>query len=178
MARPYEITISNGAGTATIESGTYDVIANVPGYDNSTISPKSVTVAQSTSSYNFTISATGTLTIHITEDGTASGTAVEGATLVRTDSSGTAYGTPITTDASGNAVFNNVPFGTSAPTIYYKQTASSSNHSFDDTVQSITMTNSTQTVEIENPATNPITVNLLDANYENLQVDSGTLTLS
>jgi hypothetical protein len=178
MARPYEITISNGTGTATVENSTYSVTANVPGYDNTTISPTSVTVSQSTSSYNFTISATGTLTIHITEDGTASGTAVEGATLVRTDSSGTAYGTPITTDASGNAVFNNVPFGTSTPTIYYKQTATATDHSFDDTVQSITMTNSTQTVEIENPTTNPITVNLLDANYENLQVDSGTITLS
>lgn len=178
MAKPYEITISNGTGTATVENDTYNVVANVPGYDNSTINPASVTVTQSTTSYNFTISATGTLTIHITEDGTASGTAVEGATLVRTDASGTTYGTPITTDASGNATFNNVPFGTSAPTIYYKQTASASNHSFDDTVQSITMTNNTQTVEIENPTTNPITVKLLDANYGNLQVDSGTLTLN
>lgn len=178
MARPYEIAIINGAGTATVENGTYGVTANVPGYDNSTINPTSVTVTQSTSSYNFTISATGTLTIHITEDGTASGTAIEGATLVRTDSTGTAYGTPITTDSSGNAVFNNVPFGDSAPTIYYKQTSTSSNHGYDDAVQSVTMTNSTQTVEIENPSTNQITVNLLDANYENLQVDSGTLTLS
>ena len=178
MAKPYEITISNGTGTATVENDTYNVVANVPGYDNSTINPASVTVTQSTTSYNFTISATGTLTIHITDNGTSSGTAVEGANLVRTDASGTAYGTPITTDVSGNATFNNVPFGTSAPTIYYKQTASATNHSFDDTVQSITMTNNTQTVEIENPTTNPITVKLLDANYGNLQVDSGTLTLN
>ena len=82
MAKPYEITISNGTGTATVENGTYNVVANVPGYDNSTINPASVTVTQSTSSYNFTISATGTLTIHITDNGTSSGTAVEGATLV------------------------------------------------------------------------------------------------
>ena len=40
------------------------------------------------------------------------------------------------------------------------------------------MANNTQTVEIENPTTNPITVKLLDANSENLQVDSGTLTLN
>lgn len=179
MAKPYIVTINNGTGTTNVVEDTYTVTANVNGYDNSTINPTSLTYDGSTNTYNFTISATGTLTLHVTETGTSSGTPVVGATFIRTDSTGnTTYGTEITTDSSGNAQFANVPFGTDAPTIYYKQTASDGSHSFDETVKSITLTTSTQTEEIQNEGEQPITVNLTDSNYANLPIDDGTITLS
>ena len=173
------ITITSGTGSADVLNGTYSVTADVTGYDNTSISPDSITVDAATNSYAFTIAATGTLTLHVTEDGTASGVAVVGATFVRTDASGAEYGSSITTDANGDAVFNNVPYASSgAPTIYYKQTASDGNHEFDNTVQSITMENNTQTSQIINALGATRTVSLTDANYSNLPVDCGSITLS
>lgn len=172
------ITITNGVGTGELINGTYSVTAEVPGYDNTTIDPNSITVDASTNTYAFTISANGTLTLHVTEDGTSAGTPVVGATFIRTDASGTEYGSAITTDASGNAVFSNVPWdGTNAPTVYFKQTASDGDHEFDESVQSTTLTTQTETLEIENARGAQRTINLTDANYANLPID-GTLTLS
>ncbi|MBO5530248.1 MAG: hypothetical protein J5970_02510 [Bacilli bacterium] len=172
------VTITNGTGTTNLINGAYSVTASVTGYDNTSINPNSVTIEEGTNTYAFTISATGTLTLHVTEDGTASGTPVVGAVFVRTDSTGTEYGTPVTSDAEGNAVFNNVPFDeTSAPTIYFKQTASDGEHEFDSSVQSTTMTTSTSTLEIQNTLGALRTINLTDANYENLPID-GSMTFT
>lgn len=174
-----QVIITNGVGTSDIINGNYNVTADVIGYSNQTITPASVNIVDGTNTYNFTIEADGTLTIHVTEDGTSGGTPIVGATFIRTDSSGTEYGTAITTDASGNAVFNNVPYdATGAPTIYYKQTASDGNHEFDNTVQSTTLTTQTSTVEVTNAPGATRTINLTDANYGNLPIESGTLTLS
>lgn len=173
------VTITNGTGTSELINGTFDVTADVAGYENSTITPSNVTIDTSNNTYAFTISATGTLTLHVTEDGTSGGTPIVGATFVRTDSAGTQYGTEITTDATGNAVFNNVPYDSNnAPTIYYKQTASDGDHEFDDTVQSTTMTTQTSTIEVQNSAGATRTINLTDANYENLPVENGTITFT
>ena len=172
------ITITDGTGTSDVINGSYTVTADVTGYDNTSINPSSINVTAGTNNYAFTISATGTLTLHVTEDGTTSGTPIVGATFIRTDQSGNEYGTAITTDSNGDAVFNNVPFGTGAPTIYYKQTASDGNHEFNNTVQSTTLTTSTETLEIENPLGATRTITLTDANYENLPIESGTITLS
>lgn len=148
MASPYNIAITNGSGTENILNGDYDVVASITGYDNSTINP-------------------------------SSGTAIVGATFVRTDASGTIYGDPVTSDASGNAVFNNVPFAdTQAPTIYFKQTASDANHEFNDEVSSTTMTTSTKTIEILNAPPASRTFSLTDANYSNLPIENGSLTLN
>lgn len=172
------IVITNGSGTSNLINDTYSVTAAVTGYDNSSINPNSVSVVEGTNTYAFTISATGTLTLHVTEDGTGSGTPIVGATFVRTDASGNTYGSDITTDSNGDAVFNNVPFdATNAPTIYFKQTASDGDHEFSDQVQSTTMSASTSTVEIENTLGALRTINLTDANYANLPVD-GSLTLT
>lgn len=177
MAR--NVTITNGVGTANLIDDTYAVTAEVSGYDNTTISPQSVDVTQGVNTYAFTIASTGTLTLHVTEEGTQSGTPIVGATFIRTDSAGTEYGAPIITDTYGNAVFNNVPFAaTDAPIIYYKQTASDGNHEFDDTVQSISMQTQTQTEEIQNTLGELRTINLTDANYENLPIDTATITLT
>lgn len=173
------INITNGTGTGELINDTYSVTADVTGYNNSSINPTSVTVVEGTNSYAFTIGATGTLTLHVTDDGTQSGNPIIGATFYRTDSSGTEYGTVITTDSNGDAVFNNVPFDSAnAPTIYYKQTASDGNHEFDATVQNTTMTTSTSTLEIQNPAGATRTITLTDSNYNNLPIGTGSLTLT
>ena len=173
------ININNGTGTGEIINGTYTVTSTVTGYDNTSINPSSVTVESGTNTYAFTISATGTLTLHVTEDGTTTGTPIIGATFIRTDSTGTEYGTPITSDTNGDAVFNNVPFdATNAPLIYYKQTASDGDHEFDQTVQSTSLTTQTSTVEIINQPGATRTINLTDSNYSNLPIESGILTLN
>ncbi|MBE6158114.1 MAG: hypothetical protein E7160_04930 [Firmicutes bacterium] len=173
------INIVNGVGTGELINDTYTVTADVVGYDNTTIDPSSVTVDATTNTYSFTIAATGTLTLHVTEDGTSTGTPIVGATFIRTDSTGTEYGSLITTDTNGDAVFNNVPYATTgAPIIYYKQTASDGSHEFDSTVQNITMTTQTSTVEIQNIVGATRTINLTDANYDNLVIDTATLTFT
>lgn len=173
------ININNGTGTGQLINDTYAVTAAVTGYENTSINPASISVVEGTNTYAFTISATGTLTLHVTDDGTTTGTPIVGATFYRTDSTGVEYGSIITTDSNGDAVFNNVPFDvTNAPTIYYKQTASDGNHEFNTAVQSTTMTTSTSTLEIQNAPGATRTINLTDANYSNLPIDSGTITLT
>lgn len=173
------ININNGQGSEELINGSYTVEANVTGYENSSINPSSINVVEGTNTYQFTIAATGTLTLHVTEDGTTTGTPIVGATFVRTDSTGTEYGSIITTDSNGDAVFSNVPFSaTDTPTIYYKQTASDGDHEFVNTVQSTTMTTSTSIVEIQNAPGATRTITLTDANYSNLPIESGTLTLN
>ena len=173
------ITITNGTGSAELINDSYTVTSNTTGYDNTSILPSTVDITEGTNTYAFTIFATGTLTLHVTDDGTTSGNPIVGATFVRTDSTGTQYGNAITTDTNGDAVFNNVPFAsTDAPTIYYKQTASDGDHEFDDTVKSTQMTTDTSIIEIQNAVGATRTITLMDANYSNLPIESGTLTFS
>lgn len=174
-----QVIITNGVGTVDLINGSYAVSADVDGYDNNSIDPSSITVVEGTNNYSFTIAATGTLTLHVTEDGTSTGTPVVGATFIRTDAEGNEYGTVITTDSTGNAVFNNVPYdATNAPAVYYKQTASDGDHEFDNTVQSTTLTTQASTIEVTNQPGANRTFNLTDANYENLPIDAGTITLN
>lgn len=174
-----QITITNGTGSADIINGSYSVTASVNGYDNTSILPSTVDIVEGTNTYAFTIGATGTLTLHVSEDGTSSGVAVVGATFIRTDASGNEYGSVVTTDASGNAVFDNVPFDASnAPSVYFKQTASDGNHEFNNAVQSTTLTSSTVTMEITNQPGAQRTINLTDANYSGLPIDNGQITLN
>lgn len=171
------VNINNGTGTTELINATYTVTADVNGYENSSINPASVTVVEGTNTYAFTISASGTLTLHVTE--TTTGTPIVGATFYRTDSNGVEYGSIITTNSNGDAVFDNVPYSTTqAPTIYYKQTASDGNHEFDTTIQSTTMTTSSSTIEIQNPLGATRTITLEDANYANLPIGVGTITLT
>lgn len=173
-----DITITDGCGSAVVANGTYTVTANAAGYDNTSITPSSVNITQGTDTYAFTIAANGTLTIHVTEEGTAGGTPIASAAFVRTDKAGTQYGPVITSDASGNAIFENVPFGTGAPPVYFRQTASDGAHEFVDTLQSIALTTQTQTMEIQNSAGSTRTINLTDSNYEKLPIENATLTLN
>jgi len=173
------ITITNGSGSAELINDTYSVVSNTNGYDNTSIEPSSVTITNGVNSYAFTIGATGTLTIHVTEDGTSTGTPVVGASFIRTDSSGNEYGSAITTDSNGDAVFNNVPFAASnPPTIYFKEQNSDGAHEFVNTVQNTTLTSQTATVEVENAPGATRTITLTDANYTNLPIESGSLTVT
>ena len=173
------ITITNGTGTGSLINNAYSVTASVAGYDNTSIDPASITVEEGTNTYAFTIAANGTLTLHVTEDGTASGTPIVGATFVRTDAAGYQYGDAITTDAQGDAILANVPYdATNAPTIYYKQTASDGDHEFEDNVKQIDLTESETTIQIANPAGDERTIRLTDANYANLAIESGTITFT
>ena len=173
------INITNGTGSNNLINDTYSVTANVVGYDNATINPSSITVDAQTNQYALTIAAEGTLTIHVTEEGSESGTPIVGATFIRTDATGNEYGSAVTTDDSGNAVFANVPYALeNAPTIYYKQTASDGDHEFDATVQNTTMTTQISTVEVQNATGAVRTINLTDANYENLPIETATLTFT
>ena len=173
------VIITNGVGTTDLINKNYNVSADVIGYDNTSILPSTIEVVEGTNNYAFTIAATGTLTLHVTETGQSDGTPVVGATFVRSDSEGNEYGSVITSDSNGDAVFNNVPFADSgAPTIYFKQTASDGNHEFDNSVQNTLMTESTETLQIQNALGAVRTINLTDANYQNLPIASGTLTLN
>ena len=171
------ITITNGSGTGNVGNGNYSVTSTVPGYDNTSINPSSVTVEAGTNTYAFTVAATGTLTLHVTEDGTSSGTPVVGATFIRTDASGNEYGSAVTTDSNGDAILANVPYGESAPAVYYKETASDADHDFDSSIQNATLTNATLTVEITNALLPERTFNLTDANYTGLPLN-GDLTIN
>lgn len=173
------INITNGTGTGELINDNYAVTATVTGYDNTSVNPATVSVVEGTNEYAFTISANGTLTLHVTEDGTASGTPIVGATFIRTDSTGNEYGNAITTDTNGDAVFANVPFdATNAPIIYFKQTASDGSHEFISTVQNTTLSTSTETLQIQNTVGATRTITLTDTNYENLPIDSATLTFT
>ncbi len=179
MPKPYVINISNGSGTGRVLNGQYSVAADVTGYNNASVLPATQDVTARTNSYAFTIASTGTLTLHVTEDGTAGGTPIVGAAFARCDSGGTTYGAAVTSDASGNAVFDFVPFAaTGAPLIYYKQTASDGDHEFDPSLVNTTMTTSAQTIEVTNSLAAMRTLSMTDANYANLPIASGSITLS
>lgn len=179
MAR-HTIPITNGKGSIELVNGTYNATALVGGYDASTLDPKNVTIIEGTNDYAFTISAKGTLTLHVTDTGDpVSGVQIIGAKFIRTDSAGTITGVEAITDYDGNAVFNNVPFApTDSIEIYYKQITSDGGHTFDDSVKSIIMTTSTQTVEIANPAAPLRNIMLTDASFPNIPIKDGQIILA
>lgn len=173
----YRIDIVNGTGSKQILNGNYSVTSEITGYDNLTINPQTVDVTADKNNYAFTISADGTLTVHVSEEGTAGGTAVVGATFIRCDNLGTTYGTQITSDTSGNAIFANVPYdATNAPIIYFKQTASDGSHEFSGEIKQATLNQQTGVVEVQNAQPVSRTVSLTDANYEGLPL-TGTIEL-
>ena len=181
MAGKHTINIHKGKGTTIIPNGTYNVTCSVDNYDNSTIEPKSVTISDEVETYEFTISANGTLTLHVSDDGTPSGEPIIGATFIRCDVSGNTYGDIITSNDMGNAIFNNVPyrdtFSITSPKFYYKQLSSDGCHNFDDLILTTTITSSNQTEEIFNESALAKSFILTDANYPNLLIKSGEITL-
>ena len=178
MAR-HTIPITNGKGSIELVNGVYNATAVVGGYDASTLDPKQITIIEGTNDYAFTISAKGVLTLHVTDSGDkVTGVQIIGAKFVRTDSTGTINGVEAVTDSDGNAIFRNVPFAPSGSTeIYYKQITSDGGHTFDDTVKSIIMTTSTETVEIANPAAPDRNIMLTDVSFPNIPIKDGQIIL-
>jgi len=179
MAKEHIVPITNGKGSLALVDATYTVTSTTVGYDDTTITPTSQEIVAGTESYSFTIAAAGTLTLHASDDGTEAGVPIVGATFMRCDAEGNTYGTAVTSDASGNAVFSNVPFAAeSAPTIYYKQTASDGNHDFSTDLQNTTLTAEAATVEVTNAEAATKNFVLTDAHYENLPIADGNVVLT
>ncbi len=178
MSKEILIPITNGKGSKEIENGNYAVTCNVPGYDNSSIAPKNVEIKEGTNEYTFTISATGILTIKVSDTGdSTTGVPVENAIFYRTDSTGQEYGNPVTTDVDGNAKLEHLPFGTSTPQkIYIKQTSSDGSHTFESTVKEIDMDSENKEIEIINPEATSRNIILNDANYPNYPISDGDIT--
>lgn len=177
MPDPYIIPIDNGTGTENILDGTYNVTAVSLGYDNTSILPITVTVTEGVDTYDFTIAASGALTLHVQDS--VSSAAIQGATFQRCDAGGVEYGAPVTSNASGDATFENLPYAAEgAPIIYYKQTTSDDNHGFDDTLQNITLTTETETIQVLNTPGASRTITLKDLNYDNMNILAATITLT
>lgn len=179
MAKPYVINITDGTGSGNILNGSYSASAYSNGYDTNSLSPSTIDVTSDVDSYAFTVSASGSLTLHVSEDGTSGGTSVVGAKFIRCDKNGNTYGNEITSGSDGNATFNNVPYASSgAPTIYYKQTSSDGEHDFDSSLKSITLATSSETQEVINTTAKLKTITLQDANYSGLNIEVAEITLS
>lgn len=174
------IPITNGKGTKELVDGNYTITAVVNGYDNSSIDPASQEITEGVNEYSFTISANGTLTLHVSDDGTDIGIPIVGATFYRCDSEGTTYGEAVTSDDEGNVVFNNVPYADdgTAPNIYYKQTASDGEHGFSEELQTVQMEAETHTIEVANENAPTREITLTDANYDGLPIEDGSITFT
>ena len=179
MAKQYKINITNGTGTSNVIVDNYSATITSTGYKADTLDPKQISVTKEQSSYAFTVAAEGTLTLHVTEEGTTEGTPIVGATFIRCDADGNTYGDSITTNEQGNAVFNYLPYAADgAPTIYYKQTASDGEHDYDSSLLNIQLLAQTYTEEIANPTPSLKTFTVTDANYSGLPIVSAELDLN
>ena len=178
----YNVEIINGQGTTGMKAGTYTVSATeAAGYDVTTLAPTSYTATEAAGSGTFTLSATGTLTFVVNETGAQGGTPVTSGTIVMTDSTGTEeYGTVVNISATGEAVFNNVPHGSSGTpyTLYFKQLTTDESHNIHEGVISVSMSAQTQTEYIQNLAIATQTITLTDSNYEGLPISSAILNFT
>ena len=179
----YNVTIANGTGSQTMNTGTYSVaVTYAPGYDMSTLSPTTFTADLSATTGAFTLGATGTLTITFNETGEAGGTPITSGSVVMTDATGaTEYGSAVQIDSTGTATFNNVPFGSAeaAYTLYFKQLTTDENHNIYDGVFVVGMGASTQQEYVVNtPKSSLQNFTLTDANYTNLPVYNATLNFT
>lgn len=160
-------------------NGNYTVSSLTTGYNNASILPATLEIVEGTNDYSFTVAATGTLTIHVSDDGTDVGVPIVGAKFVRCDANGQTYGNEVVSDADGNATFAYVPFATeNAPLVYYKQTASDGNHDFNSDLQNTTLLEQTVTIELENEIAATRNFNLTDTNYSGLPIADGQIILS
>ena len=172
----YNVQITNGSGSESMKSGNYTVTVNATGYESTTLSPTSFTATESTGTGNFTVSANGVLTLVFNETGAQGGTAVTSGSVVMTDSTGqTEYGSEITIDASGQAVFNNVPYDANGYNLYFVQKSTDADHNVYSGVISVSMTSASQTEYVINSPIALQSFTLTDANYSGLPVASATL---
>lgn len=176
----YNVQITNGSGSEKMLSGSYSVTVSANGYDATSLSPTSYTATAAGGTGNFTVSANGVLTVVFNETGEQGGTPVTSGSVVMTDSTGeTEYGSPVTVNSSGEAVFNNVPFNLDNPyQLHFKQLSSDSDHAPYSGVFTVGMGTETQTEYVVNEPLNSQTFTLTDANYSGLPVEAATLTFT
>lgn len=62
------IPITKGNVSKALANGNYDAIVVVEGYDSSALIPFNQEITESENTYSFTIGATGTLTLHVSDD--------------------------------------------------------------------------------------------------------------
>lgn len=172
------VPITNGQGSLGLTNATYTITSDTNGYDNASITPAEQEISEGVNEYAFTIAGAGTLTLHVSDDGTEAGVPIVGAKFARCDAESNTYGDEIVSDDDGNAVFNLVPFAAeNAPNIYYKQTLSDGQHEFDSALQTATLAGETLLVEITNTEAVSRSFTFTDANYANLPIADGNIEL-
>jgi len=176
----YNVQITNGVGSQSMQSGTYDVTVEANGYEASTLSPTTFTATAAAGSENFTLCANGTLTLIFNETGAEGGTPVTGGSVVMTDAAGTTeYGSAVTIGSNGEAVFNNVPYGDGTPyVLYFVQKATDDEHNVYDGVITVNMSAATQTQYVENLPCAVQSFTLTDQTYDGLPIANATLTFT
>jgi hypothetical protein len=185
---------SNGQGQFTdVQYGTHNVnqaTTVLTGYNKATL-PATVTVDGSATPIAMTVGATGTLYLHAVDVDSPT-TPIAGVQFIRVykdyvPATPTTYGTATTaTSATGDTTFTNVPFAaTGAPNIYFTLVTTP-----DYILDPTTYPNGfvTTTVLTENDSATFTTVSLkkivdqnftiTDANYANLPIETGTISLS
>ena len=176
----YNVQITNGSGSENMKKGAYTVTVSAAGYDATSLSPTSYTAGETAGSGTFTVSADGVLTLIFNETGASGGTPITSGSVVMTDSTGaTEYGSAVTVSATGEAVFNNVPYvaGTGYQ-LYFVQKATDDNHNLYEGVISVNMESATQTAYVLNSPIAAQSFTLTDANYAGLPVNNATLTFT
>lgn len=173
----YLVPITNGTGSQRLPIGAYNVTADVTGYTG-VLDPTTFTATGSDGSQAFTIAATGTLTLNVNETGASGGTPVTSGTCIRCSQDGTTtYGTAKTISATGDCIFDHVPFGTAGTpaTFYVKQLTSDDTHNIYSGVITVSMEAETQTNYVQNTLAANQSFTLTDAYYSGLNID-GSLT--
>ncbi len=176
----YNVQITNGSGSENMKKGSYSVTVSAAGYDATSLSPTSYTATESAGSGSFTVSADGVLTIVFNETGAQGGTPITSGSVVMTDSTGaTEYGSAVTVSATGEAVFNNVPYVTGTGyQLYFVQKSTDADHNLYEGVISVSMEDATQTAYVLNSPIAAQAFTLTDANYAGLPVADATLTFT
>lgn len=176
----YNVQITNGSGSEEMKKGTYTVSVSANGYDATSLSPTTYTASESAGSGSFTVSADGTLTLVFNETGASGGTPITSGSVVMTDSTGaTEYGSSVTIGATGEAVFNNVPYNASSPyVLYFVQKETDAAHNIYEGVITVNMSSASQTEYVLNSAIALQTFTLTDANYSGLPVADATITFT
>ncbi len=174
MAIKHKVTIENGIGKVKIVNGKYNVVSNIPGYDNDSLSPKSVEIVDNIETYVFTVSASGTLKIHVTDNVNN----ISNAKFIRCDEQGNSLGIEVETNTEGYATFNNVPFNEEKSLkVYFKQITSDGKHTFSEEIKEIELKKNEEIIEIINPEAPLKKFTISDTNYASVSLTDGDLTL-
>lgn len=163
----YNVQITDGVGSQSMQSGTYEVSVSANGYEATSLSPTTYTATAAAGSGAFTLSGNGTLTFIFNETGEEGGTPITSGSVVMTDSTGEIqYGSPVSINSSGVAVFEKVPHNLDTPyTLYFKQLSSDENHNKYEGVLTVGMGDTTQTEYILNTPIAEQSFTLNDAEY-------------